>query len=299
MVHSESRVESSEDAKLRSLAIAGEILDERRKVPPEVVEDPAPTATAASQTVARIIGQVVDQFGHAVPWGVAELHGSAGAHSTAADSVAVDPDGNFEFRPRRPGRYQVHLRQGSLPRGYLIPWRQSQGARVYKDDANFANGFFATEVEIPLEGGEFVLELRVFQAAVVAGYVFAPSGEPVEGAIVRIQSSLVAAPTGLEATTTTDPSGRYELFEVYPSTYRTEVWLEEARIAEYRSMARPLPARIEVVEGGIYEVPPLRVGVGSGRVTGRVVNQDGAPFSNLTVMGYLALPVEPDEIPFN
>ena len=71
--------------------------------------------------------------------------------------------------------------------------------------------------------------------------------------------------------------------KVYPGRYYTKIMLKEAVEPAHRHMAVPLPERITIEEGGIYELPRLQVGVGSKRVTGVVLNQDGRPFAGLLV----------------
>jgi hypothetical protein len=191
--------------------------------------------------------------------------------------------GEFSFAVS-PGDYTVRVAEEGLPANHLPPWNQTQVGSVYTDDPNFPSGFYATKVSVPRTGGEFAIELRVFLAATAAGYVIGPQGEPVEGAFVRLQSCI--APTGLQATEKTDVTGRFEMSRVYPGRYFTQIILKEAVDPAHRQMAVPLPEKVTVEEGGIYELSRLQVGVGSKRITGVVLNQDGRPFVGVLVACY-------------
>lgn len=234
-----------------------EVLADRRITPgAPSAEPPQGELLPASAARGTIRGRVVDQLGRpVVPARVGLIR--AGREQ---DGRTVADDGSFSFVVS-PGEYSVLVDGRALPSGYLPPWNQDQGGKAYTVDPDSAAGHFATEVAVPPEGGEFVVELRAFLAATVAGYVVGPRGEPIEGAVVRIQSCAARAPTGLESTQKTDPAGRFEMLQVYPGKYRTELWLTETTDPRYRDLARPLPLKVVVEEGGIYELSPLQVGV--------------------------------------
>jgi hypothetical protein len=79
--------------------------------------------------------------------------------------------------------------------------------------------------------------------------------------------------------------------------YRTGVHLQEATEERFRDLTPPLPERVVVAEGGVYELPTLVADGGVEVIEGRIVDQDGAPFEGLNVLCYLNLPVAADEAP--
>lgn len=272
--------------------MAVEPVDHRLALKPPIEagsEVPAALPTAPVEGVIR--GTLLDQVGRPVVPAVVALLGSS-----LEERRSVGQDGSFSFSVA-PGRHALRVVEDSLPDGYLPPWNQDQEAAVYADNPDFPRGYFRTTVTVPEAGGEVAVRLRAFLAATVAGTVTGPNGEPIDGAQVRIQSCAVDAPTGLASTARTDAGGRYEMPGVYPGRYRTEVWLSDTTDVRYHELAVPLPRTVLVEEGGIHELPTLVVGLGSKRVSGVVLDQDGAPFADLPVACDLDAKVAPGEIP--
>ncbi len=255
-------------------------------IPGATSEGSKPAEAPSPPLVGHISGRIVDGSGN-------PFHPSA--FRVASEGTVAGPFptllGEFELDVA-PGRYRFEVDETSLPKGILPPWRQDQGP---SGGVAGTSGFYGREVDVPDEGGEFHVELRVFVEAVVFGRVIDHLGQPIEGVGVRLQSR--ADPTGLDATGTTDAAGRYELQAVYPGRYRTEVWIASAPDERHRTLACPLPLDVEIPEGATVEIPTLIAGGGTKSIRGRVQNQDGQPFAGLSVLCYLARPVQPGWMP--
>ena len=266
----------------------------RKEEPPETTPPPADASmTEKAPEFGWIRGRVIDHRGQGVHPATVTLHDRSGPKQRQRDA---DVEGLFAFRVSA-GRYTLRVEEESLPRGLVPPWNQTSGMRLYQGRPPYGAGYYAPQIDVPEQGGEFSVDLRVFAPSVVAGYVTTHDGDPIEGAMVRLQSCSASAPPALEFTTTTDGSGRYEASNVYPAMYRTEVYLQEATEERFRDLTKPLPERVVVEEGGVYELPTLVAGGGVEVIEGRIVDQDGAPFEGLTVLCYLSLPVAADEAP--
>jgi hypothetical protein len=186
--------------------------------------------------------------------------------------VATAPDGIAAFSVQ-PGSYRARVASDSLP-GLLPPWSQD----ITVSYANAHPGFYASEVEVR-KGGTANIRLTMFLPATVWGIVLGPDGEPVEGAWAAIES-LDSGLESLVSRARTDASGCFELTDVYPGRYRTQVSFEPGHL--YREVPRPLPQEIDIRE---EDRIPLRIQLGGGEValTGVVLDQDNMPVPCLEV----------------
>lgn len=257
----------------------------------------APQAIENSTVRGTIRGVVVDQFQRPFfPSEVRLVTERVKGKGRIEPRVLQTTQGSFEFSVDLPGIYRVELSPDKLPQGVLPPWNQGQ-ASPGTDNPDWPKGFHATTVQVPEEGGEFNVVLRVFHESVVWGRVIGPGGEGVERAHVRLQSRTF--PSGLAADAHTDNAGRYEMRGVYPRKYRMQVWLAGAANSAHRDFARPVPLDVDILEGSMFEVPTIVVGTGMKSITGRVFNQDGQAFQGMTVLCYLAREVPEGEMPHN
>jgi hypothetical protein len=263
---------------------------EREPLPEPVGQTPPEPASAAEQEqrgVGIVHGRVVDRAG-------APFHPSAiRVVSAGAVSDPLSTDlGRFSLE-LPPGVHRIELDSELLPAGFLAPW--SQGRDTHAPHDAEPNGFYAKVVDVPEQGGEFEVVLRVFEEASAFGRVVDFRGSPVVGVTVRLQSAGPLA--GLHADTRTDAAGRFELRPLHPGRYRTQAWLGEAADPAQRGLCHPTPVDVEVLEASRVEIPTLVAGAGTKTVRGVVLDQDGAPFPGLMVRCYLASEVAADALP--
>ena len=221
----------------------------------------------------------------------------AGERDREPRSRLVSTEGAFSFGGVPPGTYQLRVREGSLPPGYLPPWNQEQTAACTSHPSWAHRGFYATEVSLSA-GQEVEVNLYASLSSSAFGRVVGPEGEGVPGVWVRLQSA-VRGLDGLCADTLerSDEDGWFRITGLYPGTYRTQPLLGKAPPA-YREMSMPLPVRIEVRGGGEYDLGTLQVGAGKHQVTGQVLSEwDGSPVAGLPVLCSLGEPVADGERP--
>ena len=104
-------------------------------------------------------------------------------------SRLVSTEGAFSFGGVPPGTYQLRVREGSLPPGYLPPWNQEQTAACTSHPSWAHRGFYATEVSLSA-GQEVEVNLYASHSSSAFGRVVGPEGEGVPGGWVRLQTQL-------------------------------------------------------------------------------------------------------------
>lgn len=260
---------------------------------------PAPAALAeeASQPVSEdaeqlavgcIAGEVRDSRGP-VAAGAVVVHFRA-LGTEGSFECPVSADGTFLIERVPAGTYRLEVKETTLP-GYLGPSRRSASG-----SGSDPPGLGPVTVKIPEQGGTFQVVLRVFAEAVVSGSVLGPDDEGVSGVQVRLQCR-AAATRYLCADGLTDPDGRYVIRKVYPGEYRTQLFQGDGTPERYAGLAHPAPLELTVEEGRRLELPPLRLGGGSGSIEGVVLDQDELPVPDLPVLCYLGEPVDTGDVP--
>ncbi|MEM7310781.1 MAG: carboxypeptidase-like regulatory domain-containing protein [Planctomycetota bacterium] len=194
-------------------------------------------------------------------------------------SQPIQADGYFEFNVPPDDEYSVLVDPASLPLGYVPP--PEQDSTNFWEDSRFGR----TTVRVPRAGGEFATEVFVFREALVRGSVVGPKGQPVPHCFVRVGSS-EPGHAGVSTDTFTDANGLYEVRPVWPGKSYVRVIPESSTDETLRELAIPLPPELDVEEGGVYTIEPIRIGTGSKTVHGVVVNQAGEPFEGLPILCY-------------
>jgi protocatechuate 3,4-dioxygenase beta subunit len=242
-------------------------------------------AAAGSRAIGILHGKLRDQDGRAVGNGSIILRGSGLLRdsgllrgSGAVRKETVETDGTFTA-VLSPGTYRLEVDEVSLPGGFLPPWRQD---RIVEAPASLPAGFYGSEIVIPEEGGERSVELRVFRASIVHGYIRGPAGEPISDALVRIQCGQEGL-EGLCGDALSDERGYWAVDRVYPGPYRAQVFFPPAHPCA--RIARPPPPEL-VVAPGSSTFLEIRLERGPCSVRGKVINQDGVPIPRVEVLAF-------------
>lgn len=120
----------------------------------------------------------------------------------------------------------------------------------------------------------------------VNGRVVDLVGQPVENAFVRIQSTLPGLQS-LSFDRMTSHDGTFEVKGARPNgDYVLIVMASAAVSVDHRALAPPKPLYLEILAGQELNLPDLVLGGGAVNVRGRVLDQDGIPFSGLKVQCY-------------
>jgi hypothetical protein len=133
--------------------------------------------------------------------------------------------------------------------------------------------------------------LQVSPVSRVFGRVLGPFGEPVPGIPVRLQAKPYGA-EGLALDAVTDTDGRFAFLRVLPSSYVFQAY--PVRDTPYYGLSRP---RHDLAVSSFDDVilPDLVFFKGPAAVSGKVIDQDGAPVENLAVLCF-AYPGRWDEV---
>jgi len=177
--------------------------------------------------------------------------------------VDVAPDGTFRFEVG-PGDYTAVVVGLEASSGWLPPWGQERRG-IAAEDVEARPGFFARLVQVGSVNERHELELTAFRAARATGRVVDPVGEPVEGALVRLQARALA---GLVQDARTDVDGFYVFQGLYPGAYALEARLTRTRLAEYRTLPPPREVEATIVEGTETRLPELRLRPGEKEIEG-------------------------------
>lgn len=125
------------------------------------------------------------------------------------------------------------------------------------------------------------LEIPVARLGSLRGQLVADDGEWIRGATVVLKGT-EGAVLGVQRSTQTDDEGAFVFDEVFPGSFRLSF---PARFNE--SPGRTIfPIELEVPEGDLLDLAWIHAGGGGGRVSGRVVDQDGEPFAGLAILAY-------------
>jgi len=287
--------EQSPDGEARASAELAEAprAERREEEPAAAAREPAADAPGSPEVgEAHVHGVVVDGFGTRVGPCVVELR----AEGADPLRVEVADDGSFALDVPA-GAYLAGVLASSLPPGILPPFEQWTDPAAYRGDGR-VNGFYATAVDASEPDADVFVELRVFRAATVAGYVLDAARRPIEGAWVHLNPAAAGpVPPALARSGRSDAVGRFEITGVYPELYRAAVALRSAVDPRHHDAVAPLPRTLRIEEGDVRELQPFTLGGGDHVVRGTIVNQDGEPFAGLRVRCYLDLPLQPGERP--
>jgi len=143
-----------------------------------------------------------------------------------------------------------------------------------------AEGFAASEpieIVLPLAPDAAEIVVRLERAASVRGFVRAPDGQPVAGALVALDDGqptwMRAMSSSKQIETRSDASGRFDLTGLKPG--------RSAIVADHADYARSPELPLDLAAGQIIEDAALVLREG-GRLTGEVFN-DGKPATGMMV----------------
>lgn len=121
--------------------------------------------------------------------------------------AVTDATGHFLIRNASPGPYTIRAARA----GYTTP---------YKDGIEVTEGGASKKIIVDLEH-PLSINLALSPAAVIAGRVLNPSGQPAEGAIV--EATPLAEAKGEPQSSTADDRGQYRIWGLTPGKYKLSV----------------------------------------------------------------------------
>jgi len=235
----------------RAVRAADTAADEPRER--TVVAVPAPTVAR----VAHLTGRVADSGGFSIA-GVRMR--AVATDRQAPDAFArADEYGRFAFTGLRHGPWTLSVDPQSLTRDLLVA-DTSPRRDVLVGDAD-------------QDAGLFVLD----RAASIGGRIVAADGASIRCAQVRARGD-----SHMSQQTFTDSNGDYRLAGLRPGRYRIAVSLEHAP-PPWSNLGLPRTTELELHSGETAVVPTLVCGGGGGELRGVVVDEHGAPVSDLPV----------------
>jgi len=274
---------------------------ERRAVPARAAASGATSGAAqAAQGAApadrscRLLGSVVDERGEGVP-GVelvlfdpevrADAWSARSGKTRGFPRTTSAEAGRYAFAGLDPGsHWRLEVSQGSLPPGYLVPWRGRWPLAEGASEPPF--GYDSGLVDLPQPAGSLEYDVRLFRAATVTGVVVDGSGAPMPFVTVEFRTWGEIPRAGVKSSTRTDESGRY-VARLHPGQYRRRLFVNRERYPPDR-VALPVPVHFEVLEGERLDLGVAVVGAAGIEVIGRIVDQWGEPVADLDVLGYYA-----------
>lgn len=176
------------------------------------------------------------------------------------------------------GGYRVLVDEASVPDGYVASGAHPLGPLD-------SSGIGAAFVDVP-DGGEVEVILHVFRPSSLTGWVSGADGAGLAGMTVRAQG-LAPGLAGLSHDVVTDVDGAFEIAGLLPVVYGVNV-IDFGEQAEALDGSPSPPRQLFDLRHGPYAGVELRVGRGQVDVTGRVVDEDGQPFVDVSVLAYYA-----------
>ncbi|MEZ5975510.1 MAG: carboxypeptidase-like regulatory domain-containing protein [Planctomycetota bacterium] len=158
-------------------------------------------------------------------------------------------------------------------------------------------GFYdaVTQIENATKAKE--LNVQFLPEAIVRGrLVRAVDLSPIVGGQVQLHPWRTTGTHSPGATVTTNPLGEFEA-KVCPGRYKVYFYPAYSGVEEDLYISRVPPVSVEVLGGEIRDLGELEFGGGKSTLVGRVMDQYGAPVSNLAVLAYVGDPVEKGEPP--
>lgn len=235
--------------------------------------------------LAMVSGFLADQNHNAV--GPAQLQ-LRSEDSREEIEISVDPDGRWSLEGVPPGTYLIGAEV--LPDGFVPSWDQWKprvSTRLRPED-RAQNGPVPTPdygaVVLVIDPGATVtgVALTVYLTARVSGRLLDGEGNPVTDTPVRLRGAERGF-VNMYRDGHTDSHGEFHVDGLWPGTYELVAY-PDAGVGSQSLIQASFP-RVGVF-GGSEEWLEVRLGTGGCRVRGRVVDEEGAPFSGLQVLCY-------------
>jgi len=233
-------------------------------------------SAALPRGVGHVRGRVVDESG--VATGPATLlirsrPTSSRPKVPRGPAMSVGDTGRFEVA-LSPGTWDFVVTDHAPWEGHRLPWSEPSESFA---EGEPVDGFARVKVE-ENEAAEVVI--RVQRPGSVEGTVVDPHGQPVEGAMVRVDD---ATPRRLVFDSRTDAAGRFRVDWVYPGACRVSA--DVAADSSANRFARPVPVEV-VVRPGTTAGALLAFREGPCTIRGAVLDETGRPFGGVPVLVY-------------
>jgi protocatechuate 3,4-dioxygenase beta subunit len=176
-----------------------------------------------------------------------------------------------------PGRHRVEVEPSTLPARVLPPFGQTK--KTYGPPVP---GLGPTIVDVA-SGARHEIEIVCLTPATVRGRVVLGDGQPVEGAMVRLQGRHAEYLPGLHSDAYTDAGGHYVMTNVHPADYRVQIELVSCGVAAIRALPNPVPFAFDVSHGGEHVVRDVVLTAGDRTLRGRIVDELGVPIAGVVV----------------
>ncbi|MCE9594221.1 MAG: sigma-70 family RNA polymerase sigma factor [Planctomycetes bacterium] len=204
----------------------------------ELPAESAPRVVRREETPHGVHGRLIDETRTPVGYGVV----GAWQRGKRIASVDVGTDGTYELGTLDPGVYE--LRVDSVPSGYLPPYAQEGFARPF--ESAHEPRFFSTEIQVVDSARELDVDLAVFRAARINGFIGREDWTELAGIRVRLQSTR-AGLDFMAFETKSDATGAFRFDDVYPGSYRIEVLMDRDQFLP--DAAVPAPLAVEIAGG--------------------------------------------------
>ncbi len=184
----------------------------------------------------------------------------------------TDSAGRFSFRPATSARFELFLVYTSIPSDQVGPIRKTcrhLGAE------GFYPGTRPPSFELSEAQRAVDVEIALIRSARVRVDVVGPEGNGIGGVMVR----LIHQGSRLNVDLRTDPTGRCSSGRLVPGKYELQLFSSDSRLLRPRT-----ESILDLLPGATKTIGPLTFRLGRGRVSGRVVDQHGVPFTRVKLM---------------
>lgn len=145
---------------------------------------------------------------------------------------------------------------------------------------------------IPLAPGQVQqVDLHARRLATASGRFTDESGHGIPGVRIQLRSWGGQNSSYAIHVSTTD-QGSFHFPEIYPGAFRLTMDLGTATSPEGPSLSAPIPIDVTIQGGQHHDFGEIVVEQGPGRISGRIVDQDGEAFPGLRILCYANAPVE-------
>jgi len=230
------------------------------------------------QGLATLTGRIVDMEGKPFGHGTVLIYANGGKEEVLTSVEVEALSSTFEVELLAKARYWLRIDPESLPGGYLPSvsgFRRESASEAGPVKTQWEYSFNYVELK---PGDEAHRELQVGLPGILRGRLLDKNGDPLPGALARVDS-LEGQISGLSYDCTTDDHGLFVFEEVFPGPWRLKFSRAEA-------WTPPVSSDHELRSGESMDLGDFRAGEGWKVIRGRVVDQDGEAFSGLKVLCY-------------
>ncbi|QDV09704.1 hypothetical protein Poly30_52630 [Planctomycetes bacterium Poly30] len=267
---------------LAGVSVAGGTEAQRRQAPTEEVE--AMVGDASTSTPSRIEVRVM---GDEEPLDSTMFQGlriQARSLLTGerleVPATTMAGGGEFGATIESPsgGRFRVLIDPSTVPEGYVASGAHPLGPLD-------TSGIAASFVQVA-DGESVEVTLRVFRIRSLSGWVSSAEGEGLGGITVRAQG-IAPGMSGLSHDVVTALDGAFEFEKLLPEVYGISVIDAGVHAEALSSLPRP-PRQLFDLRHGPCSGVEVRLGPGPITISGRVVDERGEPFADVSVLAYYA-----------